>query len=131
MISRKGGQYNGRRDKTGVHKAISSIERAVDLLDKGNPNIYKQMYVYMTAADKVKILISLLRNQRHKVEFEVEREAVEKLLALVELDYACFNRYAEEYLQLVKEAKEQKSKSTARLREYRERARTEMYAVDF
>lgn len=107
------------------------VKELFDLLDKGNPNIFKQMYVYVVAVDKAKVLISLLRNQRHKVQFEVEREAVEKLIASAELDYACFNRYAEDYLQLVKEAREQKSKSTARLREYRERARAEMYAVDF
>lgn len=107
------------------------VKELFDLLDKGYPNIYKQMYVYVVAADKTKILISLLRNQRHKAQFEIEREAIEKLLKSVELDYAHFNRYAEEYLQLVKEAKEQKSKSTERLREYRERARAEMYAVDF
>lgn len=107
------------------------VKELFDLLDKGNPNVYKQMHGYLAAVDKAKILISLLRNQRHKVQFEVEREAVEKLIASVELDYASFNRYAEQYLQLVKEAKEQKDKSTARLREYRERAKAEMYAVDF
>jgi len=112
-------------------KLYPPVKELFDLLDKGNPNIYKQMQVYMAAADKSKILISLLRNQRHKVQFEVEREAIEKLIASLELDYACFNCYAEEYLQLVKEAKEQKSKSTARLREYRERTKAEMYAVDF
>ena len=112
-------------------KLYPPVKELFDLLDKGNPSIYKQMHVYVAAADKTKILISLLRNQRHKVQFEVDREAIEKLIASVELDYVCFNRYAEEYLQLVKEAKEQKSKSTARLREYRERAKAEMYAVDF
>jgi hypothetical protein len=112
-------------------KLYPPVKELFNLLDKGNPSIYKQMHVYVVAADKVKILISLLRNQRCKVQFEIDREAVEKLLASVELDYACFNRYAEEYLQLVKEAKEQKSKSTARLREYRERAKAEMYAIDY
>ena len=107
------------------------MKELFDLLDKGNSSIYKQIHVYIVAADKAKVLISLLRNQRHKAKFEVDLEAVEKLLASVELDYSCFNRYAEEYLQLLKEAKEQKSKSTARLREYWERAKAEMYGVDF
>ncbi len=86
-------------------KIYPPVKELFDLLDKGNPNVYKRMHVYIAAA--------------------------EKLIASVEIDYACFNHYAEQYLQLVKKSKEQKSKSTARLREYREHARAEMYALDF
>lgn len=112
-------------------KLYPPVKELFNLLDKGNPNIYKQMHVYLEAADKAKVLISLLRLQKSRAQFEVDREAVEKLLASAELHYSCFNRNAAEYLQMVKDAKEQKSTSTARLREYRERARAELYAVDF
>ncbi len=41
-------------------KWYPTVKELFDLLDKGNPNICKQMYIYVVAADKAKILISLL-----------------------------------------------------------------------
>jgi hypothetical protein len=55
-------------------KLYLPVKELFEILDKGNPCIYKQMHVYIAAADKAKILISLLRNQRHKVQYEVGRE---------------------------------------------------------
>lgn len=112
-------------------KLYPSVNELFDILDKGNPEIYKQMHVYVVAIDKAKILISILTLQRNKARFEVEREAIEKLFVSVKSNYDYFNKQAGAYLQLVKDAKSQKDNSTARLREYRERSRAEMYAVDF